>query len=235
MELVFQFFKIIHIIGGFVALFTFWIPVVTKKGGKIHNRAGWIYVYGMIIVAISAFFMGAYRILNGESSSEQVSFSWFLLFIAILSSSAAYYGLRVLKFKKRKVRHTHPVDLGFPLVLLFSGIGISIYGVTQNFPLLIWFPIVGILLGIVQLKYWLQKPSKKMHWWYEHFSGMLGCSISTITAFTVFGAPRLLHIESVSIWLWFIPTIIITPMIIGFGIYYDRKFSGKKAKVAEEL
>ncbi|UOK58443.1 DUF2306 domain-containing protein [Bacillus sp. OVS6] len=61
MEL-FQFFKILHIIGGFIALFVFWVPIVTKKGGKAHRVTGWVYTGGMIVVAISAFYMGAYRI-----------------------------------------------------------------------------------------------------------------------------------------------------------------------------
>jgi len=67
-----------------------------------------------------------------------------------------------------------------------------------------------------------------MHWWFEHFSSMLACCISTITAFTVFGAPRLLNIDSVNILLWFLPTIIITPLIISLGIYYERKFNKPK-------
>jgi uncharacterized membrane protein len=229
LEFIFNGLRILHIIGGFVALFVFWVPIVTKKGGKLHNRFGWIYVYGMIVVAISAFYMGFYRIvIDPSASKELISFSWFLIFISILSSASAYYGLRVLRYKNRKKTHTHPLDLAFPSLLLTSGIGISIYGFVHEFPLLSWFPIVGILLGMTQLVYWLQKPIRKMHWWFEHFSGMLACCISTITAFTVFGAPRLLNIKSVSIILWILPTIVITPLIIGLGIHYSRKFNKPK-------
>ncbi|WP_273131102.1 DUF2306 domain-containing protein [Bacillus weihaiensis] len=229
LESVFHVLRILHIIGGFVALFVFWIPIITKKGGKLHYLFGWIYVYGMILVAISAFYMGVYRIFfDSNTTNEQVSFSWFLLFISILSSASAYYGLRVLRFKTRKQVHTHMLDLFFSLLLLLSGIGISIYGFTQSFVLLSWFPLVGIALGLTQLIYWLKIPTKKMHWWFEHFSGMLACCISTITAFTVFGAPRLLNVESVNIILWFLPTIIITPLIIGLGIYYTKKFNKPK-------
>ncbi|MFC0270539.1 DUF2306 domain-containing protein [Metabacillus herbersteinensis] len=227
MEFLFNILKIVHIFGGFLALFVFWIPIVTKKGGRVHRISGWLYVGGMVTVAISAFYMGIYRIfLDPSTSSEDVSFSWFLIFIAILSSAAAYYGIRVLRFKKRKTRHRHALDLGYPLLLVFSGICMSVYGFLSDFPLLLWFPIVGILLGISQLFYWIQAPKKKMHWWFEHLAGMLACCISTITAFTVFGAPRLLGLESVSIIIWFLPTILITPLIIGLSIYYSKKFSG---------
>ncbi|WP_332888707.1 DUF2306 domain-containing protein [Domibacillus epiphyticus] len=60
----FQLILILHIIGGFTALFTFWIPVVTKKGGKLHSMSGWGYVGGMIVVAISAFYLGMYRLFD---------------------------------------------------------------------------------------------------------------------------------------------------------------------------
>jgi uncharacterized membrane protein len=226
----FQMIKILHIIGGFTALFTFWIPVVTKKGGGLHRLSGWVYVGGMTIVALSAFYMGMYRLLDPASSSETFSFSLFLIFISILSSSTAYYGIRVLRFKGRKDVHKNVLDLGFPLLLLTSAIGISVYGFMHEFVLLSWFPLLGVFLSTPQLTYWLQKPKKKMHWWFEHFGGMLGCSIATITAFTVFGAPRLLNIEAVSIVLWFLPTIILTPVIIGLAIYYKKKFNGKKKR-----
>jgi uncharacterized membrane protein len=231
MEFIFNVLRVLHIIGGFVALFVFWVPIVTKKGGKLHYTFGWIYVYGMIFVAISAFYMGFYRIFLDHSSTEEIiSFSWFLIFISILSSAAAYYGLRVLRYKNRKKKHTQILDLAYPILLLISGIAISIYGFIHEISLLSWFPIVGVFLGITQLSYWLQKPNRKMHWWFEHFAGMLACCISTITAFIVFGAPRLLNIESVSIILWFLPTIIITPLIIGLSIYYGRKFNKPKTK-----
>lgn len=222
---IFDFVRILHVIGGFVALFTFWIPIVTKKGGKIHIFSGWIYVAAMSLVSISAFHMGIYRIFDPNSTSEVFSFSLFLILISILSGSTAYYGLRVLRNKKRVDIHRNIWDLSFPLLLLISSICISIYGFIIDFPLLSWFPLLGIFLSATQLQYWLQKPKKKMHWWFEHISGMLGCSIATITAFTVFGAPRLLNIDSVSIFLWFLPTILLTPVIVGFIIYYDRKFN----------
>jgi len=45
-----------------LALCVFWIPIVTRKGRKIHRRSGWIYVAAMSIVSISALYMGIYRL-----------------------------------------------------------------------------------------------------------------------------------------------------------------------------
>ena len=32
----------IHIAAGVTALATFWLPMVTKKGGRLHRRVGWV-------------------------------------------------------------------------------------------------------------------------------------------------------------------------------------------------
>ncbi|QQE73183.1 DUF2306 domain-containing protein [Brevibacillus composti] len=224
----FAIFRILHILAGFLALLVFWIPIVTKKGGKAHVRVGWVYVAAMATVAVSALYMGVWRIgFDPDRTADSVAFAWFLNYISLLSSATAWYGLRVLRFKKRVAAHRHPVDLLFPGLLFVSSLAIGGYGAVISFPLLTWFPLVGIFLGGTQLFYWLRPPANKMHWWFEHLSGMMGCCIATITAFTVFGAPRLLQLESVNPLLWFLPTIFIVPVIVGMSIYYRKKFFKK--------
>ncbi|HLR67612.1 MAG TPA: DUF2306 domain-containing protein [Virgibacillus sp.] len=231
MEGLFIFARLLHIVGGFLALFVFWLPIITRKGGKLHTQIGWIYVFAMASVSITALYMGVYRLTwEPGHDPDTTAFSWFLLFIAILSGATAWYGLRVLRYKKRKRSHRQAIDYIFPILLLTSGIAISIYGWIIHFPLLQYFPVVGIFLGATQLQYWLTSPKRKSHWIVEHIVGMLSCCIATITAFVVFGAPRLLGVDSVSLFIWFIPTIMIVPLIIGFTTYYAKKLNGKPAE-----
>ncbi len=224
MSLLFDIARWIHIISGFLALCVFWIPIVTKKGGRAHHRAGWVYVWAMGSVSVTAFLMGIYRLAwDAGPDADAVPFSWFLLFIAVLSSATAWYGIRVLRHKRRKSVHRKPADLLFPALLTVSGIGISVYGWIIGFPLLQYFPLLGLFLGSTQLLYWLTVPKTNSHWAVEHIVGMLSCSISTVTAFTVFGAPRLLQVEAVSLFVWFLPTIVLVPLIIVFSNIYKRK------------
>jgi uncharacterized membrane protein len=232
MEL-FSVFRILHIIAGFLALLIFWIPMVTRKGGKVHNRIGWIYVWAMGVVSVSAFYMGIYRVLFDENADQdRVSFSWFLIFISILSGASAWYGIRVLRFKKRKGIHRNSVDLFVSILLVSTGIGIGVYGFSIDSGLITYFPILGLVLGGIQLNYWLRKPAKRQHWYFEHFGGMISCCISTVTAFTVFGAPRLLNIQSTNLLLWLLPSFVLVPVLIGFTIFYSKKFSNKKTNIS---
>lgn len=163
--------------------------------------------------------MGIYRIgFDASRNAAEKSFAFFLLFIAVLSASTAWNGIRVLRFKRRTRRRSLlSLDTGISLILVFSSIITMVIGWVNQFPLLQYFPVIGLFLGYGQLNYWLTPPQTKMHWYFEHFGNLIGCSIATITAFTVFGAPRLLNISSISIFLWFLPTIVLTPLI--FWIY----------------
>src|SRR5699024_10134457 len=161
--------------------------------------------------------MAWYRIwYEGNQTAEQFSFYLFLMFIAILSFSTAMYGLRVLRFKKHKGKHHRGVDWIIPSVLLISSIMMSIYGLRFGHPLLAWFPMVGIFLSLSHMVYWWRQPRFKNQWVIEHLTGMLSCGISTVTAFVVFGAPRLFALNDASLWLWFAPTIVLVPLILYF-------------------
>src|SRR5699024_2839850 len=222
-ETIFDLFRWLHIITGLIALFIFWVPIVTKKGRKAHRRSGRVFVYAMTVVSISAFYMGVYRIFfDPVTRPESVAFAWFLIFIAILSGACAWYGIR---FKRRSERHHIKLDYAFPILLLLSGVGISIYGFAIDFALLKYFPILGLFLGSMHLIYWFSRPKLNVHWMMEHIAGMLSCCIATITAFAVFGAPRLLNIDSVSIIVWLLPTIVIVPLLIAFINYYKTKYN----------
>jgi len=230
MQQLFDILRWIHIVSGFLALVVFWIPLVAKKGGPTHNRAGWVYVFAMASVSATALLMGVYRLTwDAGPDADAVPYSWFLIFISVLSASTAWYGLRVLRHKRRKSPHRKPADILFPALLLLSGIGISIYGWVIGFALLQYFPIIGWFLGGAQLVYWLTVPARKSHWATEHIVGMVSCCISTVTAFLVFGAPRLIGVEFTNLFLWILPTMALVPLMIGFSNAYKRKLDGPAA------
>ncbi len=97
----FSFSLILHVVAGFVALITLWVPLFLRKGSKGHRVTGWIFTNSMFIISGTALHLALYRIwFDPTLTTEQFSSSIFLIFIAILSFSSAVYGLRVLRFKK---------------------------------------------------------------------------------------------------------------------------------------
>ena len=53
----------IHIVAGAVALATFWIPWVVKKGARVHRRVGWVYALAMAIVSATALISCIWRLV----------------------------------------------------------------------------------------------------------------------------------------------------------------------------
>ncbi len=137
-----------HVIAGFLALLSFWVPIVVKKGSTLHNRVGWVFTTSMGVVSVTAIYMGIFRIFfDSNIDHSTIAFSWFLLFIGILSASTAWYGIRVLRFKRKADRHLNGFDLFLPFLLIMSGLSISIYGYVIDFPLLTFFSFAWHLFG----------------------------------------------------------------------------------------
>ena len=104
-----------HVLAGTVALLSFMIPMLTHKGGKIHRKSGWVFVWSMGISAVTAMALTIITLVNPDAALGHKLGAGFLLFISILSLNNLGYGLRALKFKKRDGSHRNPFDLGLSI------------------------------------------------------------------------------------------------------------------------
>jgi len=224
----FTFSIIMHVAAGFIALIFLWMPLIFKKGGRNHRFTGWVFTYSMFVISATSVHLALYRIwFEGNLTAQEFSFYLFLMFIAILSFVTAMYGLRVLRFKRHAGKHRQWFDWFLPILLFTSAVIMSAYGFMLGNPLLSWFPMLGIFLALSQMAYWWRQPDFKRRWAVEHLNGMLSCGISTVTAFVVFGAPSIFALNQASVWLWFAPAIMLTPLIVYYSAKERRKYQRK--------
>jgi hypothetical protein len=212
----------LHVAGGTAALLSMLIPVLTKKGGLTHRRAGWVFVGGMTIVSVTAFLLAGARWATDPTRQGREAGA-FLFFVAILTSTGVSAGIRVLRTKTRTSAHGHPWDIGLPALLTAASVAAAFYGLNAGHQLFMAFSIVGLLAGGSQLAYWLKPPSHPMHWWFEHMGSMLGSCIAATTAFLVVNANRL-GADTFSMLVWLTPTIIGVPTIAIWTRYYRNRF-----------
>jgi hypothetical protein len=212
----------LHITGGAAALLSMLIPIVTKKGGSAHRRAGWIFVAGMAVVSATAFVLSAARFLFDPRPAAQAA-GLFLFYIAILTAAGVSAGMRALRNKRRTGPHTHVWDVGLAGLLATTGVAMAVYGIVMHMPLFVAFSALGIVNGVGQLRYWLRPPTSHMHWWYEHMSGMLGSCIAAVTAFLVNNAGHL-GLSTFSLAVWLGPGLIGGPATSLWIAYYRRRF-----------
>jgi len=220
----------LHITGGSAGLLSMLIPLVTKKGGRIHRRAGWVFVSGMTVVSITALLLAGTRWASDPTPRGREAGA-FLTFISILTATSVSGGVRVLREKTRTGVHRHPWDLGLPALLTAASIAAAVHGLSTGNYLFTAFSIIGLLIGGGRLVYWRTAPSHPMHWWFEHMSSMLAACIAATTAFLVVNASNL-GMQTFSLIVWLMPSVIGVPAIAIWTRFYRRTFAPATRKPA---
>jgi uncharacterized membrane protein len=208
----------LHIAAGSIVLASMFIPVITRKGGPLHRRAGWVFVVSMVTVSISAVLLSVVRLLFEPANTTS---ALFLGYLGILTGSQTSVGVRVVRTKSRAAASRNWWDLSLAAALLGGGIGLFVYGLRVEQPLLRAFSIVGMVTGAANLWFWRRTPGR-MQWWFEHMNAMLGGCIGGTTAFLVQMANRIGG--EASLLMWLAPTIVGVPAIAIWNVYYHRKF-----------
>lgn len=209
-----------HVTFGVLALLVFWIPLVTKKGGRQHIRYGTFFLFCLLFVVVTALMWSSFQLITQQLSIKERNFYLFITFVVLFTAEAGYYGRRVIRTKPYLEPNYHLIDVGFSGMLVLSGLLTSLYGIFMEELLIALFPWIGILLGLSHLKYWLRPATKGNQWFFEHMAAMFTCVIATLTAFVVIAVPRWLPIASDSLLLWFGPTVLLVPLLQYFKWVY---------------
>ncbi len=200
--------RLTHISAGAVALFAGLIPMLGRKGGLWHRRAGRVYVGAMIVVALTALVLTALLPLTGSRL--------FLTGIAVFSFYLSFSGWRAAA---RRTYALAPIDQAlvvFTLLASFAMIGAGIY----------WQALLFGFFGVVMLSFAgfdaraLLRPvapdARPIPWIFRHIPRMGGSYIATFTAFLVVNLGRWLP-DTAPAWLntagWIAPTLVGTWLI----------------------
>jgi uncharacterized membrane protein len=215
----------LHIIAGVVALVSMIVPLVARKGGRVHRRVGWVFVIAMTGVSVTAFALAIWRFTMADAQHPNArAIGFFLVSVATLTAAGVSSGVRALRFKARTAPHRHAWDLGISAASVAMGCATLVYGVIAHRTLFIAFSFVGMITGTGQLRYWLRPPTAHRHWWFAHMSGMLASCIAALTALVVVNASRFgMRTFATTIWIA-VPAVGI-PAIFAWTAYYRRRFA----------
>lgn len=219
---------LIHVAFGFLALATGIVPMVARKGGKVHKFWGNVYYWSMFGVFITTLMLFALR-------PTQLRLQFFLC-IAVLSFYFTFSGDRVLKMKKSVTQATvlDRVAAGLALTFGLAMLGYATYATIglQNYFIAILFVAFGTLITInarQDLRLFFGKiDSQKMHWYFGHIAKIMGAYIATVTAFLVNMTRYLPKDTSVYVQLipWMAPGV-----LLGIGTSYYAKRQREKRNI----
>jgi uncharacterized membrane protein len=214
-----------HIAAGALGLAVFWAPVLARKGGSVHRRAGAVFVACMGLVTTTAIAASALVLFDplairspgGVAPDMAASVArnarlgaLFLLLLSLLVLAALRHGMLALRARRSGDRVDDPVQrllqgalLGTCAVALWAGLA---YGVV----LLALFAVIGTVTGVRQLRD-TRPGADGTTLLVAHFRGLLVAGIGAHTAFLVFGGRALfedLLPQSVQLGLWVAPSVI---------------------------
>jgi hypothetical protein len=218
-----------HILAGAVALSVFWLPVVTKKGGATHRRAGWVYVVAAGAIALTGFANCARMLTDGNPSNDRAAV--FLAYIGVLAAASAQLGVRALGTKRRTSGSRSLVDLALPALLVVGGLALGALGLRVGRPLFVVFGTLGLVQGVAQLRFWLRAPRAPREWFFAHMTGMGTSCITTVTAFLVVNAHRF-GLGTFDLVVWVTPGVVGGVGLTLWKRAYERKFAKGAAERA---
>jgi uncharacterized membrane protein len=221
MALLFQSVLAVHIAAGAVALLVFWVPLVTKKGGRTHRRVGWVYVAAAGTLAVTGFLL----CIQLVSSPLRWRAGIFLAYVSVLAGASAQFGVRALGTKGRARASRGAIDLVPPLLLVAGGVALAAFGIQRSMVFYVLFAALGVVLGLSQLRFWLTPPAHEHAWFLAHMGGMGTSCITTVTAFVVVNA-RSFGMRTFDPALWACPIAVLAVGLTIWRRYYARRFTG---------
>ena len=229
---------VLHVAAGFVGLVAFWVPVLARKGGRAHVRAGRFYAYSAYGVAVSAVVAAAGRlgshVAQGVTLAERpdlYGMSVFLGYLGMVTFANVHQGIRVLQTREAPETLRTPFHEGLAWVCIACSATVVVLAIavwSSASPVLLGLSPVGFFTGSNMLRQMRSRGAQPMSWLYSHLGSMLGGGIAFHTAFAVFGIQRLIAYElpgALTVLPWLLPTIVGVPAIIVWTRHYQRRFS----------
>lgn len=210
---------------GVLALATYWIAGLSRKGSPAHRAAGKVYLPAMAGLLLAAVPLAAAVFQRFPVGGA------FLAYLLVISATSVWCSWRAVKDKKDWARYTGPVYRGLMWANLASAIAIAAVGlfVAQQMQLIIVaFSGIGGL-AFVQMWRFSRRPPEDPRWSLrEHLTAMLGNGIATHIAFLSIGLPKLLPGLAG-------PTLLnlawLGPLVVAFvaGAWLTRRYLPKRA------
>ena len=215
MDIIFNTFLTLHILGGTFALLTGLINLVRKKGDRTHKSVGKVFFISMLTAGGSAFVLATIRPNH------------FLFMVGVFTVYMILTGYRYLRLKSPKTGGKPTAfDWALSALMTLAGIYFIVLGVMRllqsNFfgIVFIVFALLGGLSIIQDFKYFRGRTQLANYWLLAHIQRMIGGFIAAVTAFLVVNATHF-PAQIPAFVYWLLPTVILTPLIV----YWSGKYT----------
>jgi hypothetical protein len=218
--LIFDVFLVIHIVAGAIGIVTFWVPVIGRKGSDAHKKWGRVFSWCIMTAGICAIGMSSLSIgwpiethpKMTDAALVQGLFGWMMLYLAVLTVSLVWHGIKSVELKARHFEHRQWFPVLLQLAVIVTALNCAVRGYWLGQPLMMGIAVIGLASAITNLWFIATPQPWRLQYLIEHFKALVGAGISVYTAFFAFGAVRLRPQSAFDPLLW------ATPCAIGLSI-----------------
>jgi hypothetical protein len=228
----------LHATAGGVGLVAMLVPLLARKGGRLHRRAGWVFTIAMGIVAVTGVGIAAAWLgdpLGAKPPEEALDpeardryaeglrrAGVFFGFLAVLVGSAAWNGVVATRQRRGRIAWGNPIDLGFAWAVTGLGAVLLVGGLAWGQPVFGAFGVLGVVTGVSDLRFFRHGKNEPGAWLRRHLQAMLGGATAATTAFTVQVVGRMLDDAGFGQWMvaaWLVPVALGT----GASVWWSRR------------
>ncbi|OQW57967.1 MAG: hypothetical protein A4S17_04080 [Proteobacteria bacterium HN_bin10] len=215
-----------HVGVGIIAFASLWTAGFSRKGGRLHRRAGAVYVWTMIVVLATAAVLTLTTLSRGQWMGAV-----FLGYLLTITATALWMGRRALNFKTDAAGYTRGLFLPVGVLNILAAAGAVAVGVISGQIFIAAISAIGFLIGFGIIAMRRKPPEHPRFWLKEHFGGMIGAGIATHIAFASIGLRQLFpdaDTSVVTIWPWALP------LVVGFAAsaLAERRYIDRGAPTA---
>lgn len=235
MSLLYDLVRNLHILAGMAGLALAVVPLITRKGARVHRQTGLWFTRAMTVAGVTGLMMSLawlvaparfHPVGQPDPAAARLG-GLFLGTIALVTLAALQQMLGALARKRRPRPTPSALDLGLPVVLGAAGLASVVAGALAQRGLLIAFGALALANAASDLRFVLRPLPTRMAWWYQHMRGAMGAIIAAYTAFLVFGASRFIAgaLPPALAWLpWVAPTAVAVPLFSLWIARYRKRF-----------
>jgi hypothetical protein len=235
MSLLYDLIRTLHILGGMAGLALAIVPLITRKGARLHRQTGRWFTRAMAVAGITGLILSAsWLIAPAHFHPARVTdpvlariSGLFLGTIALVTLAALQQMLGSLARKRRPAPAPSALDLALPITMAAAGLASIATGVLTQRGLLVVFGALAVANCISDLRFVLRPLPTRMAWWYQHMRAAMGAIITAVTALLVFGANRVIEgvLPPALAWVpWVAPAAIAVPLFSLWIARFRRRF-----------
>lgn len=168
----------VHIAAGSVALITFWVAGLMRKGTPRHRRIGQIYLLAMLGVMLTGL-----PLVLGLIERGQPIGALFLTYLLVLVGNACWTAWRAIRARHDRAAYFNGMYWFVVGLTAVCGLATIALGTAVGSPLIQVFGSVGVLGGMGAVQSWRRAPTDPKWWLKEHYGSMIGNGVATHIAF----------------------------------------------------